>query len=118
MGARGQVAFFAARYPVTAAFLHGGEPAHVEAGAKRPALTGQYYRSHAFFASQPAAGGDERIEHRGIERVHLVRPHQTNVGDTCRDRYRDAIIHESLPYSSSLLPLYRAALSGFSQSTN
>jgi hypothetical protein len=32
--ARGQVAVFAARYPIAAAFLHGDEPVHIEAGAK------------------------------------------------------------------------------------
>jgi len=36
-----------------------------------------------------------RASHRGIERIHLVRPHQTDIGDALRDRNLDAIIHES-----------------------
>ena len=86
MGARSQIAIFAARYPVAALFLHRGEPAHVEAGAKRAALTGQYYRPQAFFAGEPGRSGDQRLEHRGIERVHLVRPHQADIGDAFRNR--------------------------------
>src|SRR6202012_2040157 len=33
-GTLGQIAFFAPRYPVTAAFLHGSETAHIKAGAE------------------------------------------------------------------------------------
>ena len=86
MGARGQIALFAARNPVAALFLHRGETAHVEAGAKRPALTGQYYRPQAFFRGEPVGSGDQRVEHRGIQRVHLVRPHQADIGDAFRNR--------------------------------
>jgi hypothetical protein len=93
MGAGGEVAFFATLYPVTALLLHRGEAAHIEAGAKRPALTGQDHRTKAAFVGEPVRGGDQRIEHGGIERVHLVRPHQTDVGDAFRDRYRDALFH-------------------------
>ncbi len=101
MGARGQVAFLAARYPVTAAFLHRGETPHIEAGAKRAALPGQYYRPHAFFVGKPVAGGDERLEHRGIQRIHLVGPHQADIGDALRNRHRDAFFHGwVLPCSS------------------
>jgi len=46
---------------------------------------------------QPLSRGHQRIEHRGIERVHLVRPHQSDVGDAVRDRYRDALLHENFP---------------------
>src|SRR6266404_3153109 len=93
MGAPGQVAVFAPGYPVTALLLHGGEPAHIEAGAKRAALTGQYYRPHAFFMGEPLGSGDQCIEHRGIQRIHLVRPHQTDIGDAVRNCYRDALLH-------------------------
>jgi hypothetical protein len=95
--ARRQVALFASCDPVTALFLHRGETAHVEAGAKRAPLAGQYYRSQAFFAGEPVRSGDQRIEHRGIERVHLVRSHQADIGDALRDRDLDATIHQNSP---------------------
>src|ERR1700733_319077 len=95
MRPRGQVAALAARYPVTAVILHRGETAHVEAGTERPTRAGQYYRSYPFLAGQPLGGGNQRLEHRGIECVHLVRPHQADVGDTVRNRYRDPIFHEN-----------------------
>jgi hypothetical protein len=50
MGARGQIALFAAGDPVAACFVHRREPAHVETGAKCTAFAGQYYRPHAFFS--------------------------------------------------------------------
>jgi hypothetical protein len=93
MSARGQVALPASRYPVTAFFLHGGETAHVEAGAEGTAFAGQYYRPQALFVSQPVGGSHQRVEHRGIERIHLVRPHQTDVGDAIRNRHRNALLH-------------------------
>jgi hypothetical protein len=93
VGARGEVASFASGYPVAALILHGREASHVEASAKRTAFAGQYHRSHAFFAGEPVGSTDKCIEHRGIESVHLVRPHQTNIGNSIRNRYRDAIIH-------------------------
>src|SRR5258707_947531 len=75
-GAHRRVALLPPASPVAATLLHRGEAAHVEPGAERTALAGQYYRSHAFFMRQPLSRGHQRIEHRGIERVHLVRPHQ------------------------------------------
>jgi hypothetical protein len=91
-------------YPITAVCLHGGETAHVEAGAKRASLAGQYYCPQASFAGKPVAGGDDRLEHRGIERVHLVRPHQANFRDSFRNRYGHTF-HEwfhcsSLPFAA------------------
>src|ERR1700732_1599488 len=38
-----------------------------------------------------------RLKHRGIERVHPVRPDQADIGNAFRDRDLDAIIHEILP---------------------
>src|ERR1700722_2510182 len=93
MGARGQIALFAARDPVAARFLHRGETAHIEAGAERPPLAGQYYRPQAFFTGEPLGSGDQRIEHRGIQGIHLVRPHQSDVGDAFGNRNLDAILH-------------------------
>jgi hypothetical protein len=97
MGAFGQVALLAAGYPVTAVVLHGGETSHIQAGAKGPALARQYYRPNPFFMSKPPRGGHQRVKHGGIERVHLVRPHQPDIGDTVRNRYRDALLHENFP---------------------
>jgi len=97
MSARRQIAPLAARYPISAAFLHRSETSHIEACAKRPPLSGQYYRPDALFLRKPRGRSHKRVEHRGIERVHLVRPHQPNIGDTVRDRYRDALLHENSP---------------------
>jgi hypothetical protein len=110
--------FLATGDPVTAGLLHRGETSHIEAGAERPPLAGQYYRSHSLFMGKPFCCRDNRLEHRGIERVHLVRPHQSDVGNAVRNRDRDALLHENFPPLLFLLPLYRTALSGFSQSTN
>jgi hypothetical protein len=118
VGARGQVAFLAAGYPVAALLVHCSETSHVEACAKCTAFPGQYYRPEAFFVGKPAGSGNQRVEHRGIERIHLVRPNQPDVGDTLRNRHRHPVIHAKSPCCSSLLPLYRMAPSGFSQSTN
>ena len=81
VGADREIALLAARHSVTA-ILHGGEPAHVEAGTKRPALAGQHHDPNPFFLGKPVGCGDQCLEHRGIERVHLVRPHQADIGDT------------------------------------
>src|SRR4029079_7156006 len=116
MGARGKVALLTTGDPVTAGILHRREAPHIETGAERPSLAGQYYRSHALFLGKPFRCSDNRLEHRGVERIHLVRPNQPDVGDAVRNRDRDALLHE---YSPPLLfSLYRTALSGFSQSTN
>jgi hypothetical protein len=50
---------------------------------------------------EAVAGGDQRLEHRGIQRIHLVRPHQPDIGDTVRHRDPDAIFHAR--YSPALL---------------
>src|SRR6185312_14104618 len=110
VGSDGKVALLPTRYPTTAAFLHGGEPAHVETGTKRAAFTGQYYRPQALFAGKPPGGRDQRLEHRGIERVHLVRPNQPNIGDPVRNRYRDALFHEMLPHSYSFAALQKGVV--------
>src|ERR1700731_3378576 len=46
VGADRQIALLATGYPVTARFLHGREASHIETGAERTPLAGQYYRSH------------------------------------------------------------------------
>ena len=97
MGARGKVALLAAGDPVAALLLHRGETSHVETRAERPALAGQYYRPDALFVRKSFSCSDNRLEHRGIERVHFVRPHQSDVGNPVRNRYRDALLHENSP---------------------
>src|SRR6186713_3076088 len=92
-----QVTFLAPGDPVTAALLHGRKASHVETGAERPALPGQYDDPDAFFPGEPLGRGHQRLKHRGIERVHLVGPHQPDVGDAVRDRNRDALLHEKSP---------------------
>ncbi len=58
VGARGEVALLAARRPpVAAVFLHRGETPHIEAGAKRPPLPGQYYHPNAPSHGKPFGRG-------------------------------------------------------------
>src|SRR5262249_42682872 len=45
MRAPGQVAAFTAWYTIAPALLHGGEAAHIEAGAERASLTRQHHGS-------------------------------------------------------------------------
>jgi hypothetical protein len=90
--------------PVAALFLHRGETSHIETGAERPPLAGQYYRPNSLLMRKPLRGSDNRLEHRGIERVHLVRPHQSDVGNAVRNRDRNALLHENSP---PLLFVYR-----------
>jgi hypothetical protein len=93
MRAHRQVALFATRNSVAALFLHGGKTSHVETGAEGPALTGQHHCAQTFFPGKPIGRVDQRLKHRLIERVHLVRPHQADVGDAFRNRDRDALFH-------------------------
>jgi hypothetical protein len=87
MGACSEVAFLAPGDPVTATLLHGREASHIETGAECPPLPRQYYHPDAFFMGKPLGRGHQRLKHRGIERVHLVRPHQPDVSDAVRNRY-------------------------------
>ena len=75
MGARGKIALLATGYPVTPGLLHRGETPHIETRAERSSFAGQYYRSNSLFAGKPFCCSDNRLEHRGVERIHLVRPH-------------------------------------------
>src|SRR5262245_65422612 len=93
MGTLGAVAALAAGYSITALLLHGGEAAHVEAGAEGAALAGQYYHPDRFLLRKTVGCGNQRLEHGLIQRVHLVRAHQPDVGDTVSNRYRDASVH-------------------------
>ena len=86
MRACGQVTLLAPGDPVTAAVLHGGKASHIETGAERPPLPGQHDHPDAFFMGEPLGCGHQRLKHRGIERVHLVGPHEPDIGDAVRNR--------------------------------
>jgi hypothetical protein len=58
-------------------------------------MSRQYYRPQSFLAGKPLGGGDQRLEHRGIKRIHLIGALQAHIGDTVRHRDRDALLHES-----------------------
>jgi hypothetical protein len=109
MGSRREITLFTAGYSVTAAFAHRGKAPHVETRAERAALAGQYYRPQSLLAGEPPGGLDQRLEHRGIERVHLVRPNQADIGNTFRDRDLDAFIHQNSPPQFFAGPLYTKA---------
>jgi hypothetical protein len=93
MGTRGQIAAFATRTRYRPC------PSSPQTGPcrgrrKSPSLPDNTTaRSPFSWASRPLRR-DQRVEHRGIERVHFVRPHQPDVGDTIRHRDLDAFIHE------------------------
>ena len=97
MCALGEIAAFRAGHAMAPAVLHGRKAAHVEAGAERAALAGQYYRPQPLLLAQSLGRADQRIEHRGIERIHLVRADQPDIGDAVRDRDRDALLHDNSP---------------------
>src|SRR5262245_52986620 len=119
MGTLGAVAALAAGYSITALLLHGGEATHIEAGAEGAALAGQYYHPDRFLLRKTVGCGDQRLEHGLVQRVHLVRAHQPDVGDTVRNRYRDAIFHEQISSPVFLCCGFTQRPSfGSSQSTN
>ncbi|MET4848877.1 hypothetical protein ABIF62_009372 [Bradyrhizobium japonicum] len=93
MGALGEIAIFATRNSVTALLLHGGKSPHIETGAERAAFAREHDDTHALFLRKPVGCGNKGLEHRLIERIHLVRAHQAHVGDAFRDRDRDALFH-------------------------
>src|SRR5215472_1593210 len=103
MRAPGQVAAFRAWYAMATVVLHRRKTAHVEASAERPAFAGQYYRPQALFLAEAFGRADQRIEHRGIECIHLVRPHQSNIGDAVSDHDRDALLHDNFSTDLTLL---------------
>src|SRR5690606_42132626 len=66
--------------------LHELFRSEVEPGAERPSLAGQDHRPEAGFAPQPPGGRDEITEHVQGQRVELVGPFESHVGDTIIDR--------------------------------
>ena len=97
---------------------HRREATHVEASAERAAFAGNHNRAQALGAGKLRRGLDQRVEHCGIERIHLVGANQTHVGDAAGHRHLDAVFHCIVPLSATRFGLYRTALLGFSQSTN
>ena len=79
---------------------HLAEVRSVEPGAERAALARQDNGTQTFFGLQPFAGGEDGIELRGVERVHLLGPVEADVGDAVFDLYGDAIFaHQKFPPS-------------------
>jgi hypothetical protein len=66
---------------IAGAVIHCGKTPHIETGAERPALTRQNHRAQAFFSPEPLGCIDQRIEHRRIQRIHLVHADHPDVGD-------------------------------------
>ncbi|MNN66302.1 hypothetical protein D3C81_1818690 [compost metagenome] len=64
------------------AFGHGGEAANVQAGTEGPALAMQDDRAHIPLATQSFLSVQQRLEHRRIERIHLVGAVEFDLGDT------------------------------------
>ena len=82
-----------------AALFHRGEAVQIEAGAKPAAFAGQNHRAEAPFLAEPLGRGDERIEHRRVERIHLVGARQPNIGNATRNIHGNSIGHRP-PLSS------------------
>ena len=62
--------------------LHGGEASHVETGAEGLAFAGENDAAQAFHFGELGARFDDGLEHRGIQRIHLVGADQADVGGT------------------------------------
>ena len=63
------------------ALLHRAEAAEVEAGAESAAVAGEHDRAHRGIVGKFAGGGGQTLEHRVVQRVHLVGAVETDVGD-------------------------------------
>src|SRR5262249_44822818 len=73
----------------------GGEACHVEAGTEGPALARQHDRAHALVRSKLGACFDDAVEHRRIERVHLVGADQPDVRHAVPEFDRNPVLHWS-----------------------
>ncbi len=70
---------------------HRGECPLVEAGAKALAGAREHDGAQARRSTQAFAGGDDRLEHRGIERVELVGAIERDLGDAIGDLDTDPL---------------------------
>ena len=88
--------FAAARDPVAAfSFIVAKRPISSPAQNARPSPDNTTAR-RPFSRAEPVAGRDQRLEHRGIERIHLVGADQPDIGNAVRHRDLDAIVHEAI----------------------
>ena len=60
---------------------------------QNPGLLRRCYRAQSRIALEHFAGFDQRVEHRHIQRVHLVGAHEAHIGDGVLDCYRHPIRH-------------------------
>ena len=70
--------------------LHGLEAAEVEAGAEGATVAGENDGAHGRVGGQLAAGRAQRVEHRAVQRIQLVGPVETDIGDAVCDLDGDA----------------------------
>ena len=82
-----------------AALFHGGETVQIEARAKPAPFAGQNHRAEAPFFGEPLGRGDQRLEHRRVERIQLVGTRQPNIGNATRNIHGNSISHRP-PLSS------------------
>ena len=64
----------------------------VEAGEKAFAGAGKHDGAQARGSADSFAGGDDRLEHRGTERVELVGPIERDLGDAVGNFDCDALV--------------------------
>ena len=70
-----------------------GHAGHVQARTEGASLAGQHHGAHALLVHQALASGHNAFEHRAVERIHLVRPVQPDIGDMILDGDADAVVH-------------------------
>lgn len=93
MAALGKAAGHARLVLLAPAARHAAEIAHVESGAEGAAFAGKHDRAHRLVGLEFLARLKEAREHRIVERVHLVRPHEADIGDAFIHRDLDALFH-------------------------
>ena len=87
VGALGQRGFVLGRLP--------REIRQVEPGAEGPALAREHHGAQPFHPVERMARLDDPLKHLRVERVHLVGPHETDLGNAILPQFDgDAIIDE------------------------
>src|SRR5579864_4212387 len=76
---------------------HLAEISHVETGTEGTPLAGQNDGAQALLSLKALARFHERIEHRVVERIHLVDAHEANIGDAAMHLDADPVFHKSTP---------------------
>ena len=73
--------------------LHGLEACEVQARAESATLSGEDDGAHRRVVGELPARGDQSVEHRGVDRIHLLRSVQANVCNSIHDLDRYALRH-------------------------